>query len=219
VPTRSPNSSPAPPPPWPAARSRTHSPGGVRVPPRGGTVAYFAAYDVHRAQVLRRIAPKAGIGPFTDLVAQAMTTERYAFARRVFPVVDNGSSHIWQRSIDRVSATWPKRDFGPSPGARVLVNQVEIYFSILQRKAISPADLDHLAERVLAFHERYNTAAGTLRLNLPPRRPQQFSTTTWRPRSPETPQHRGMTPDELRACPLTQPASLTDIEASVTASV
>jgi len=64
-----------------------------------------------------------------------------------------------------------ERDFGPSPGARVLVNQVEIYFSILQRKAISPADLDHLAERVLAFHERYNTAAEPCDWNLPARRP------------------------------------------------
>jgi hypothetical protein len=36
-----------------------------------------------------------------------MTTEPYAFARRVFWVVDNGSSHIGQRSIDRMSATWP----------------------------------------------------------------------------------------------------------------
>ena len=42
------------------------------------------------------------------------------------------------------------------------LNQVEIYFSILQRKAISPndfRDLDHLAERVLAFQQRYNNAA------------------------------------------------------------
>lgn len=70
-------------------------------------MAYFAADDVHRAQVLGRITPKAGIGSFTDLVAQAMTTEPYAFARRVFWVVENGSSHFGQRSIDRVSATWP----------------------------------------------------------------------------------------------------------------
>jgi len=37
---------------------------------RGGTVAYFAAYDVHRAQVLGRIAPKTGIEPFADLVGR-----------------------------------------------------------------------------------------------------------------------------------------------------
>jgi hypothetical protein len=42
------------------------------------------------------------------------------------------------------------------------LNQVEIYFSILQRKAITPADftdLDDLAERILAFQARYNATA------------------------------------------------------------
>ena len=44
---------------------------------RGGTLAYFAAYDVHHAHVLGRIAPKTGIEPFTDLVAEVMATEPY----------------------------------------------------------------------------------------------------------------------------------------------
>jgi hypothetical protein len=48
--------------------------------------------------VLGRIAPRTGIEPFTDLVADVMTTEPYASARRVFWVVDNGSSHTGQRS-------------------------------------------------------------------------------------------------------------------------
>src|SRR4051794_4123307 len=60
---------------------------------RGGTLAYFAAYDVHHARVIGSIEPKTGIDPFTDLVAKVMTSEPYASARRVFWVVDNGSSH------------------------------------------------------------------------------------------------------------------------------
>lgn len=42
------------------------------------------------------------------------------------------------------------------------LNQVEIYFSILQRKAVSPnnfRDLDELAERITAFQDRYNATA------------------------------------------------------------
>lgn len=74
---------------------------------RGGTLAYFAAYDVHRAHVMGQIAPKTGIAPFEDLVAHVMSTEPYASARRVFWVVDNGSSHNGQRSIDRMSTAWP----------------------------------------------------------------------------------------------------------------
>src|SRR5258707_6477580 len=82
---------------------------------RGGTLAYFAAYDVHRARVLGRIAPKTGIEPFTDLVAEVMTTEPYASARRVFWVVDNGSSHKWASSIDRLQTTWPTPNPVPLP--------------------------------------------------------------------------------------------------------
>ena len=45
---------------------------------RGGTLAYFAAYDVHRAHVIGLIAPKTGIESFTDPVTQVMTAEPYA---------------------------------------------------------------------------------------------------------------------------------------------
>ncbi|GAA4387051.1 IS630-like element ISMsm5 family transposase [Tsukamurella soli] len=129
---------------------------------RGGTLAYFAAYDVHRARVIGRIAPKTGIAPFTELVEQVMTTEPYASARRVFWVVDNGSSHSGWRSIERMRSDWPTAELVHFPVHASWLNQVEIYFSILQRKAISPndfADLDALAARILRFQDRYNTAA------------------------------------------------------------
>ena len=74
---------------------------------RGGTLAYFAAYDVHHARVLGTIAPQTGITPFTELVAHVMSREPYASARRVFWIVDNGSSHAGQASIDRMTAAWP----------------------------------------------------------------------------------------------------------------
>lgn len=129
---------------------------------RGGTLAYFAAYDVHHARVLGTIAPKTGIEPFTELVSHVMSCEPYASARRVFWVVDNGSSHAGQASIDRMSAAWPTATLVHLPIHASWLNQVEIYFSVLQRKAISPvdfADLDALADRILAFQARYNRAA------------------------------------------------------------
>lgn len=129
---------------------------------RGGTLAYFAAYDVHRAQVIGTIAPTTGIEPFTELVAKVMTTEPYASAKRVFWVVDNGSSHNGVRSIERMEHAWPTATLVHLPVHASWLNQVEIYFSILQRKAISPADfrsLDELAERILAFQDRYNATA------------------------------------------------------------
>jgi len=129
---------------------------------RGGTLAYFAAYDVHRAHVIGQVAPKTGIAPFEQLVQQVMSVEPYASAERVFWVVDNGSSHSGQRSIDRMNQAWPTATLVHLPVHASWLNQVEIYFSILQRKAIDPGDfphLDALAERVLAFQDRYNAKA------------------------------------------------------------
>ena len=61
-----------------------------------------------------------------------------------------------------MAAAWPTATLVHLPVHASWSNKVQIYFSILQRKAISPndfRDLDHLAERVLAFQERYNHAA------------------------------------------------------------
>lgn len=129
---------------------------------RGGTLAYFAAYDVHQARVLGQIAPKTGIEPFENLVAHVMTTEPYASAQRVFWVVDNGSSHNGARSVQRMHTAWPTATLVHLPIHASWLNQVEIYFSILQRKAINPndfTDLNQLAERILAFQDRYNATA------------------------------------------------------------
>ena len=129
---------------------------------RGGTLAYMAAYDVHQAHVMGTIAPKTGIEPFTELVAEVMTTEPYASAKRVFWVVDNGSSHHGWRSVMRMEESWPTATLVHLPVHASWLNQIEIYFSILQRKAIAPvdfADLDDLATRILAFQDHYNTNA------------------------------------------------------------
>ncbi len=129
---------------------------------RGGTLAYFAAYDVHHPRVIGRTAPKTGIEPFTALVHDVMTQEPYASAKRVFWIVDNGSSHAGQASIDRMRQAWPNAVLIHLPIHASWLNQVEIYFSILQRKAIQTGDftdLDDLAHRLLAFENRYNQNA------------------------------------------------------------
>ena len=91
-----------------------------------------------------------------------MTTEPYASAKRVFWVVDNGSSHNGQRSVERMRASWPRTTLVHLPIHASWLNQVEIYFSILSRKGLHPvdfADLDELAARILKFQDRYNTTA------------------------------------------------------------
>lgn len=129
---------------------------------RGGTLAYLAALDVHHATVIGRCAASTGIAPFGDLVEQVMTQEPYASARRVFWVVDNGSSHAGQASIERMRDVWPTTVLVHLPVHASWLNQIEIYFSIVQRKVIKPAhftDLAALEQRLLAFQARYNATA------------------------------------------------------------
>ena len=129
---------------------------------RGGTLAYFAALDVHLGKVIGRCAAKTGIEPFGALVAQVMSIEPYASARRVYWVVDNGSSHNGARSVDRMSQAFPNVTLVHLPVHASWINQVEIYFSIVQRKVVKPQDfpdLPTLEQRLLAFQDRYNQTA------------------------------------------------------------
>ncbi len=129
---------------------------------RHGTLAYLGAYDVHRAHLMGRVAPSTGIVPFGELVAQVMNTEPYASARRVFWVVDNGSSHAGAASVQRMAAQHPTAQLVHLPVHASWLNQIEIVFSILQRKVIKPvdfADLDALTHRLQAFEPRYNATA------------------------------------------------------------
>ena len=69
---------------------------------RGGAWAYLAALDVHRAKVFGRCEATTGIAPFERLVDQVMRQPPYDAARRVFWIMDNGSSH---RGADRCNAS------------------------------------------------------------------------------------------------------------------
>lgn len=129
---------------------------------RGGALAYLAAWDVHQAKVHGRCEPTTGIEPFGRLVAQVMTVEPYASARRVFWVVDNGSSHRGQASMDRLEGRWRNLRLIHLPIHASWLNQVEIYFSVVQRKVLTPNDFTDLAEveqRLLGFQAHYEQIA------------------------------------------------------------
>lgn len=129
---------------------------------RGGALQYLAAYDVHRAKIFGRCEPKTGIEPFDRLVTQVMKTEPYATANRVFWVVDNGSSHRGQASIDRLEGKYENLRLIHCPVHASWLNQIEIYNSIIQRKVLTPndfADLTDVEHRLLAFERYYEAAA------------------------------------------------------------
>ena len=129
---------------------------------RGGALQYLAAWDVHRARLFGRCEPKTGIEPFGRLVDQVMTAEPYRSARRVIWVLDNGSSHRGKAAVRRLVEVYPRLVPVHLPIHASWLNQVEIYFSILERKVLSPADaasLEELAARILAFQVRFEVLA------------------------------------------------------------
>jgi hypothetical protein len=129
---------------------------------RKGALCYLAAWDARRAKIFDRCAPKDGIAPFGALVEQFMSIEPYRSAQRVFVIVDNGSAHRGKRSIDRLQGDWPNLVLVHTPVHASWLNQCEIYFSVVQRKALTPndfADLDTLEQHLLAFGRRYEQIA------------------------------------------------------------
>jgi hypothetical protein len=129
---------------------------------RMGAWAYLAAWDVRRAKIFGRCEQTTGIAPFNRLMTQVMTQEPYRSARRVFWTMDNGSSHRSLRSIKRITEQWPTVVPVHTPVHASWLNQVEIYFSILQRKALTPNDfpsLEALEERLNGFARYYETIA------------------------------------------------------------
>ena len=129
---------------------------------RRGALAYLAAWDVHRGQVIGRCEDTTAIEPFARLVEQVMTMEPYASADRVFWITDNGSSHRGQASITRMRQAWPTAHLVHLPVHASWLDQAEIYFSVIQRKVVAPndfTDLDQIRERLAAFEVRYNAVA------------------------------------------------------------
>ena len=113
---------------------------------RGGALQYLAAWDVRRGQVMGRCEAHTGIESFGRLVEQLVRTEPYRSASRVFWVVDNGSSHRGKAAVQRLRKAYRKAVLVHTPVHASWLNQVEIYFSIIQRKVLTPNDLASLAE-------------------------------------------------------------------------
>ena len=127
---------------------------------RGGAWAYLAALDVHRAKLSGRGEKHTGMVPFGRLVTQVMTQPPYCDARRVFWIMDNGSSHRGAPCVRRLQAVYPNLIPVHGPVHASWLNQIEIYFSIVQRKALTPNDFSSLTEveeRLLDFQDYYES--------------------------------------------------------------
>jgi hypothetical protein len=153
------------------ARARIHPPLScapgqpTRVEPeyrRCGAWQYLAAWDVRRGYVLGRCEAKTGIAPFGRLVEQVLGQEPYRSAQRLFWVVDNGSSHRGEAAVRRLRGVDGRIIVVHTPVHASWLNQVAIYFSIIQRKVLTPndfADLEALRLRLALYEEVSNRSS------------------------------------------------------------
>lgn len=126
---------------------------------RGGALQYLAAWDVRRGIVFGRCEAKTGIVSFGRLVEQVMQQEPYCHADRVFWIVDNGSSHRGQSAVKRLEEQYPNAIMVHTPVHASWLNQIEIYFSIIQRKVLTPnafSSLGEVEERLEHFAQLHN---------------------------------------------------------------
>jgi hypothetical protein len=129
---------------------------------REGAWTYLAAWDVHRAKIFGRCELKNGIAPVDRLVSEVMNQAPYKTAHRVFWIMDNCSAHRGQKAADRFRSKWPNAILVHTPIHASWLNQIEIYFSIVQRKVLTPNDFSSLAQlqqRLLAFQTHYQRGA------------------------------------------------------------
>ena len=126
---------------------------------RHGALQYLASWDVRRGIILGRCEKKTGIKPFGLLVDQVLKQEPYCDSSRLFFVADNGSSHRGKASIERMRRRDSRIILVHTPVHASWLNQVEIYFSIIQRKVLTPNDfsgLDEVRVRLALYEELSN---------------------------------------------------------------
>ena len=135
---------------------------------RKGVWAYMAAWDVHRAVLFDRVEEKTGIAPFGRLLDQVMRREPYRSARRVFWIVDGGCSHHRSTFPKRLADSYSNAVAVNLPTHASWLNQIEIYFSIVDRKVLTPNDFpgrDEAAERLTEFGKRFSRRASPFKWN------------------------------------------------------
>ena len=129
---------------------------------RHGALALLACLDVHAGRVFASTPGTTGIVPFMNLMGEVMARPEYKNAPRVFVIVDNGSDHRGKAAANRLRRAHPNAVMIHTPVHASWLNQVEIFFSVIQKKVVSPNNfpsLEKLSETLLAFVDRYNRTA------------------------------------------------------------
>ena len=108
------------------------------------------------------VAPNTCIATFDQLIDLVMSQAPYQTARRVFWIVDGGCAHHRNTFPARLKSMYPNAVAVSLPVHASWLNQIELYFSIIQRKVLTPLDVADetiLTQRLLSFQDYYQEIA------------------------------------------------------------
>lgn len=108
---------------------------------RHGTAVLLALMEIGSGRVFHETVKKNGIAPFRALLQRVVEQEPYRTADRLFFVVDNGGSHSRQKFQARLEEWFPRPEYPEIiavhlPKHASWLNQVELFFSLVGRKAL-----------------------------------------------------------------------------------
>ena len=134
---------------------------------RHGTATLLALLDINSGSICHETVAKGGILPFKALIDKLLEEEQYRKAKRLFFIVDNGSSHARERFQARLDEWYPSDEYPEmiaihTPKHASWLNQVELFFSILGRKAFRNVECrkrQAMIDHVSRFIDTYNVNA------------------------------------------------------------
>jgi transposase len=131
---------------------------------RHGTAVLFAGLNVHEGGVAGWVTDSTRSDNFVDFLGDLVAQTPAGLDLHC--IVDNLSAHSTPRSPPSWTSTPPRPPALPRPPMSSWLNQVELFFSILERRLLGRGEfdsIDHLAERIIAFINDYNRRAKPFR--------------------------------------------------------
>ncbi len=135
---------------------------------REGALNLLACWDVHRAQVWGHCYARKRRAEVELFVNELFAREPYASAKVIHFILDNGTSQHPNTFPTWMQQHYPNVRLHYLPTHASWLNQIELYFSIVQRKVLTPndfRDLAYLEQRLMEFQAFYNRTARPFQWN------------------------------------------------------
>ena len=130
---------------------------------RHGTLSLYAALNTRTGDVMGKTAPRHTSAEFIDFLSQIVASQPEG--REIHIVVDNLSAHKTKNVFEFLRAN-PTLRIHYTPTYSSCLNQVEIWFSKIQRDVISRGiftSTTDLARKLIRYIKQYNKTATPFR--------------------------------------------------------